>query len=352
MNVVQLTIFGILIFVSLVLFLYHKHQHDVYHKPKNTLYPNIEPYATFLLPTSDGKWNIYVEQVGNPNGTPILFLHGGPGTGISPYIRRFFDPDKFRIILFDQRGAKKSRPKREELLLTNNTTWDLVNDIESIRKYLCIDSWHIFGGSWGSSLALIYSILHPLVVKSLILRGVFLARPIDIDWYHKYGANQIFAQAWETFIEPVTNKQNPIAEYAEIFASRDNLLIQKSAAAWTIWDLATSYFPPRAFTIQAVEEFDVTGARILCHYELHNFFLPTDNWILENISILSRQQIPIRIIQGQFDFVCPMAGALKLYNYLKAFGSNMVTLDIVKNAGHSVTDPPIISTIVTCLGES
>lgn len=323
----------------------------------NKLYPPIEPYNTFYLPVdSAAKWEIYVEQVGNPAGIPILFLHGGPGLGISPAYRQFFNPQKFRVILFDQRGSGKTRGPKD--VLVDNTTWGLVEDIEEIRRHLGIERWYVFGGSWGSALSLIYAIVHTDKVLGLFLRGVFLARPQDANWYYKYGANQIFAPSWSAFVAPLALlkselRQDPMRAYLQLLQSKDEQLLQRAALAWTTWDLATSTFslglPPLPSSEKVREEakdFSVNGSLVLCHYSVNQFFMPTDNWILQHASRL--KAVPIHIVQGQYDFICPLAGAWELYNLL-AKDSGLITLDIIPAAGHSALDPPIADALIKTL---
>ena len=201
------------------------------------LFPNIEPFNTFHLPVSD-LHTIYVEESGNKNGKPVIFLHGGPGGGVDPKYRRYFNPDKWRIIMFDQRGCGKSTPFAE---LKENTTWDLVDDIEKIRNHLSIDNWVVFGGSWGSTLSLAYSQTYPNSCKGLILRGIFLVRKKEIDWFYQEGANNIFPDRWESFLEPipVEKRDNLIQAYYEILTGDDHSKKIEAAKAWSTWEGST-----------------------------------------------------------------------------------------------------------------
>ena len=201
------------------------------------LFPNIEPFNTFHLPVSD-LHTIYVEESGNKNGKPVIFLHGGPGGGVDPKYRRYFNPDKWRIIMFDQRGCGKSTPFAE---LKENTTWDLVDDIEKIRNHLSIDNWVVFGGSWGSTLSLAYSQTYPNSCKGLILRGIFLVRKKEIDWFYQEGANNIFPDRWESFLAPipVEKRDNLMQAYYEILTGDDHCKKIEAAKAWSTWEGST-----------------------------------------------------------------------------------------------------------------
>jgi len=267
----------------------------LYATERRTFYPPIEPNQSGYLSVGGGH-QIYWEECGNPEGKPILFLHGGPGIGFWPVQRSFFNPERYRIILFDQRGCGKSLPFSE---LENNTTWDLVSDIELLRKHLEVDRWVIFGGSWGSTLGLTYAIMHPQSVKGLILRGIFLCRPQEIEWYYQKGADQIYPDEWEKYIAPI-----PVAErddfengYYKRLTSIDPQERAVAAKAWSRWEASTSRL---LFDPSLLDAFDFSAdsiARIECHYFVHNTFFETNNWIIENIEKI--RNIPCILVQGR-----------------------------------------------------
>lgn len=297
-------------------------------------YPEIAPFKSEYLKVSD-LHTIYLEQAGNPNGYPIVFLHGGPGGGISPDHRRYFDPKIYRIVLFDQRGCGQSTPFAE---LKENTTWDLVADIEKIRKHLDIKKWHVFGGSWGSTLALSYAIKFPENVSALILRGIFLCRPSEIDWFYQQGASQLFPDLWQDYYDhiPAVERGNMVKAYYSRLTSDDEKTRLAAAKVWSKWEGGTSYLLPKA---TAVEEFDAPEkalpfARIECHYFVNNSFFPSNNFILENIEKIRR--IPGVIVQGRYDVVCPVRSAWDLHNAWPE-----AELKIIPDAGHSASEPGI-----------
>lgn len=303
------------------------------------LYPSIQTYNEFRLKVSP-LHEIYVEESGNPKGCPVIFLHGGPGGGVSPDHRRFFDPTYYRIILFDQRGAGKSTPLAE---LRENTTWDLVNDIEKIRTHLNIETWHVFGGSWGSTLALTYAIKHPDKVKSLLLRGIFLCRPSEIQWFYQSGASQIFPDVWDDYLNaiPENERDNLVKAYHKRLTSDDYEIRLKAAKVWSKWEAATSRL---IVSHEAVNEFDdpdyaLSFARIECHYFINNSFYPTENWILENASAIKK--IPTWIVQGRYDVVCPARSAWDLHKALPD-----ANLTIVPDSGHAAMEQGIRSALV------
>lgn len=302
-------------------------------------YPEIEPFSKELLKVSDIH-EIYVEQAGNPKGYPIIFLHGGPGGGTSPDHRRYFDPNFYRIILFDQRGCGQSRPFAE---LRENTTWDLVSDIEKIRQHLKIEKWHVFGGSWGSTLALAYAIKHSHQVSALILRGIFLCRPQEIKWFYQEGASQLFPDLWEEYLKPipVSERSHMVKSYYQRLTSSDENIRLQAAKAWSKWEGGTSYLLPKP---SAIDEFDspekaLPFARIECHYFINNAFFETDNFILENVSAF--RKIPGIIIQGRYDVVCPAVSAWELH---RAWPESQIK--IIQDAGHSASEPGIRSALL------
>lgn len=303
------------------------------------LFPAIEPNQSGFLKVSD-LHTIYWEECGNPKGQPVVFLHGGPGGGIAPDYRRFFDPKAYRIILFDQRGSGKSTPCAE---IQENSTWDLVNDIESIRKMLSIDKWIVFGGSWGSTLALAYSISHSQNVKGLILRGIFLCRPSEIEWFYQDGASHVFPDIWDEYLKPIPESERGdlVAAYYKYLTHPDLEVRLRAAKAWSKWEAATSrlYIDPAAVDEFDEPEYALAFARIECHYFTNNAFFETDNWLLENINKI--RKIPGIIVQGRYDMVCPAKSAWELH---KAWPE--AEFQIIPDAGHSVSEAGIRSALI------
>jgi proline iminopeptidase len=300
----------------------------------NELYPALEPYQTERLQVSD-LHNLYLEQAGNPNGKPVIFLHGGPGGGIDSVYRQYFDPEQWRIVLFDQRGCGQSIPHAE---LRQNTTWDLVNDIEQIRQHLGIDRWVVFGGSWGSTLALAYSQTHPTACLGLILRGIFLLRPKELHWFYQEGASYLFPDAWENYLAPipVAERSDLITAYYRRLTSPEADLRRAAAKAWSIWEASTSKLQPDPGLQQKLGEtyFAEAFARIECHYFVNKGFLATENQLLQNCTLI--RHLPIVIVQGRYDVVCPMISAWDLHRALPE-----AELILVPDAGHSMTEPGI-----------
>ena len=303
------------------------------------LFPNIEPFNTFNLPVSD-LHTIYVEESGNKNGKPVIFLHGGPGGGVDPKYRRYFDPKKWRIIMFDQRGCGKSTPFAE---LEENTTWDLVSDIEKIRKHLSIDKWVVFGGSWGSTLSLAYSQTHPDSCKGLILRGIFLVRKKELDWFYQEGANNIFPDRWESFLEPipVEKRDNLMQAYYEILTGEDHSKKIEAAKAWSTWEGSTVKLLEDENFISdfSDDKFAEAFARIECHYFMNNCWFDSDNHLIENMHKI--RHIPGVIIHGRYDIVCPVIQAWDLH---KAWPE--ADLHIIPDAGHSIFEDGIKNKIL------
>jgi proline iminopeptidase len=303
------------------------------------LYPDIEPFKTETLKASP-LHEIYFEQCGNPDGVPILFLHGGPGGGIDVKHRRYFDPAHYRIVLFDQRGCGKSTPRAE---LEENTTWDLVHDIELIRKHLGIRHWIVFGGSWGSTLALSYAITNASKVKGLILRGIFLCRKKEIDWFYQNGTSNLFPDLWEGYLAPIPEEERGdlVAAYRKRLTSPDEAVRLKAAEAWSKWEGGTC----RLFLDEEmIKSFDnpahaLEFARIENHYFTHNAFFQSDNYILENISTI--RHIPCVIVHGRYDVVCPVANAWDLH---RAWPESQ--LHIIPDAGHAASEPGIQTKLV------
>ncbi len=309
----------------------------------NQFYPEIEPYQTEFFKVSD-LHTLYVEQSGNPNGRPIVFLHGGPGGGTNSDHRRYFNPEHYRIILFDQRGSGLSTPAAE---LKENTTWDLISDIEKIRTHLKISDWIVFGGSWGSTLALAYAETYPQFVKGLILRGIFLCRPSEIKWFYQFGASEIFPDLWESYKNHIApDEQNDFVSAYYKKLTDVNLNVRLAAAKiWSKWEAATSkLFIDENF----VDEFEdptyaLQFARIECHYFMNNAFFKSNNWLIENLSRL--KNIPIAIVQGRYDVVCPMRSAWDLHQELNKIGISH-SLKIIQDAGHSAGEPGIKSVLI------
>ena len=303
------------------------------------LYPEIEPYNQFDLKVSD-LHTIHVEESGNINGKPVIFLHGGPGGGIEPVYRQYFDPEKWRIIIFDQRGCGQSTPHAE---LQENTTWDLIADIEKIRQYLEIDKWVVFGGSWGSTLSLSYAITHPDRCKALVLRGIFMIRKKEINWFYQDGTSNIYPDAWEHYLRPIPEdeRHDLVAAYYKRLTSNDDSVRIEAAKAWSIWEASTSKLIQSEESIHAFEDAKVAEAfaRIECHYFTNRGFFDTDEWLLENVDKI--RHIPTVIVQGRYDVVCPMISAWELH---RAFPE--ADFEIVQDAGHSMTEKGIAAKLV------
>lgn len=303
------------------------------------LYPEIEPYKSGYMKV-EGEHMVYWEECGNPNGAPVLFIHGGPGIGISPYHRRFFDPQKYRIILFDQRGCGKSLPFSS---LENNDTWALVRDIEEIREMAEVEKWHVFGGSWGSTLGLTYAIQHPDRVASMTLRGIFLCRPKEIRWYYQFGAGHIYPDQWERYSAPIPENERGdfVTAYYKRLTSNNGEIRKEAAKAWSGWEGATSrlYFDPAMYASFTEDDHADSIARIECHYFKNNVFFPTDNWILENVSTI--RHIPCVIVQGRYDIPCPMESAWELH---KAWPE--AKFEVIPDAGHAPLEPGTLDALI------
>jgi proline iminopeptidase len=273
------------------------------------LYPKIKPYDSGFL--NDDQHQVYFEQCGNPDGKPAIFLHGGPGGGGSEDVRRFFNPDLYRIIVFDQRGCGRSKPHG---CLENNTTWHLVSDIENLREKLGIEKWLVFGGSWGSTLSLAYAQAHPKSVSELVLRGIFLLRKEELHWFYQDGASRIFPEAWSGFLDIIDEdkRNNLMSSYHEIFKSDDKEKRLKAAIAWSKWEAATSSLAYKPSLVEEFSnpEFALAFALIENHYFVNKGWFKTENQIIDNIDII--RSIPAVIVQGRYDVVCPMKTAWEL----------------------------------------
>jgi proline iminopeptidase, Neisseria-type subfamily len=302
-------------------------------------YPEIEPNNKGMLKVSDIH-TLYWEECGNPQGQPVVFLHGGPGGGIAPDHRRFFDPKFYRIILFDQRGSGQSVPCAE---LKENTTWDLVEDIERIRKMLNIEKWVVFGGSWGSTLALAYAITHTEKVKALVLRGIFLCRPSEIKWFYQEGASQIFPDVWDEYLKPIpeNERHDMVTAYYKRLTHENADIRLQAAKAWSKWEAATSRLivDPKAIDEFDDPEYALSFARIECHYFTNNAFFKTENWLLENVNKI--RHIPGFIVQGRYDVVCPARSAWDLH---KAWPE--AKFQFIADSGHAAGEPGIRSALI------
>lgn len=304
-----------------------------------TLYPPIEPFQRGTLRVSE-LHTIYYEQVGNPRGKKAVLLHGGPGGGLDPDYRRYFDPERWHVTLLDQRGSGQSTPHAE---LRDNTTWHLVADLEQLRTELGIERWTVFGGSWGSTLALAYAQTHPDRVTELVLRGIFMLRRAELLWFYQEGASWIFPDAWEEFLRPI-----PLAERGDLMSAyyrrltSDDASVRNTAArAWALWEGGTSrlHVDPDYLTRFGQDKFAEAFARIEAHYFVHGGFLRSDTQLLDDVDKIAH--IPGVIVQGRYDVVCPAASAWALH---KRWPQSKLT--IVPDAGHSMKEPGILSALV------
>lgn len=287
-----------------------------------------------------GGHTLYYEECGNPRGKPAVFLHGGPGGGCTPAMRRFWNPDVYRIILFDQRGSGKSKPHAN---LENNTTWDLVNDIEALRVALQIDRWQVFGGSWGSTLALAYSQTHPERVSEIILRGIFMLRKKEIDWFYQHGASEIYPDRWQHYLAPIPKSERGdlLQAYSRRLTSDDADVRMEAAKAWSIWEGTTSTLLPNDSIAAdfAADDMAISLARIECHYFVNHGFMK-DNQLIDNVDKIRR--IPAVIVQGRYDVVCPAVSAWELSQAWPE-----ADLRIVPDAGHAAFEPGNTHELVT-----
>lgn len=303
------------------------------------LFPAIEPYSRGRLKVSD-LHEIYFEQCGNPNGKPVVILHGGPGGGISPNLRRFHDPEVYRIILFDQRGCGASTP---HACLTDNTTWDLVSDIEKLREHLGVQTWQVFGGSWGSTLALAYGQRHPDRVLEFVLRGIFAMQKSEVQWLYQQGANQIYPEAFANFAAPIPEdeRHDMVAAYAKRLFHEDENIRRAFAKPWSQWEGACLSLMPDAAKVSSFgeERFALAFARIECHYFINQGFMERDGQLLADIPRINH--LPCTMVQGRYDVITPPVTAFEvLRRWPKA------DLKIIADAGHSALEPGIISTLV------
>jgi proline iminopeptidase len=278
---------------------------------------------------------VYWEQSGNPEGKPAVFVHGGPGGGTNPSCRRFFNPEKYRIVLFDQRGCGKSTPHAN---LEDNTTWHLIEDMEAIREHLGIEKWLVFGGSWGSTLSLSYAIKHPERTSELVLRGIFMLRKKEIDWFYQSGASFIYPDAWESYLEPIPEEERHdlVAAFYKRLTSDDADTRMAAAKAWSFWEGSTSKLLPNpTFASKyAGDKFAEAFARIECHYFTNKGFFEEDGWILKNVDAI--RHIPSVIVQGRYDVVCPATTAWELHRVWPEADFHMIA-----DAGHNSGEPGI-----------
>ncbi len=298
------------------------------------LYPPIAPYHEGNLQVSDIH-TIHFEESGNPQGKPIILLHGGPGGGCPPFYRQYFHPEKWRLVMFDQRGCGKSKPHAE---LRENTTWDLVSDIEKLREHLGIEKWVVFGGSWGSTLSLAYSETHPERCTGLILRGIFMLRQKELRWFYQEGASYIFPDAWEEYLKPIptAERDDMLTAYYKRLTSPDMQVRLEAARAWSIWEASTSrLFPdPELMFRFGNNDFADAFARIECHYFINKGFFETEEQLLLNVHHI--RHIPAVIVQGRYDVVCPMVSAWELH---RAWPE--AEFLVIPDAGHSMSEPGI-----------
>jgi len=297
-----------------------------------TLFPPIEPYNHGWLSVGDGH-EIYYEESGNPTGKPCLFVHGGPGGGASPAARQFFDPDKYRIVLFDQRGCGRSQPHAS---IETNTTWHLIDDIELIRETLGIDRWLVFGGSWGSTLSLAYAQSHPERVTELVLRGIFLLRAQELQWFYQHGASELYPDAWQHYLAPIPDAEQHdlISAFHSRLTSEDPEVRLSAARAWSVWEASTSFLIQNEDFMAQLDEPEaaLAMARIECHYFVNGGFFESPNQILEAVDRI--RHIPCVIVQGRYDVVCPPTTAWDLHEAWPE-----ADFKLIANAGHSAFDP-------------
>lgn len=297
----------------------------------------IEPFDRRELDVGDGH-RVYLEQAGNPNGIPVLVLHGGPGGGCSPYMRRFFNPDVFRIVLFDQRGCGRSTPHAS---LDHNTTWHLLGDIEQIRAVLGIEAWHLFGGSWGSTLALIYAQEHPGAVLSMVLRGIFLMTGPELDWFYGGGAGRFFPEIWDRFESaiPQHERGDMIAAYHRRLFSDDKAEQTRYAQLWAGWENALASAASNGQFVETPAYYARAFSRIEAHYFLNQGWLGPDKHILDRMDRIA--QIPGLIVQGRLDMICPPQTAVSL-----AAAWPKARLQMVPASGHAMSEPQITKALI------
>ncbi|NQZ01919.1 MAG: prolyl aminopeptidase [Bdellovibrionales bacterium] len=299
-------------------------------------YDDNEPFETGYFDAKDGSgYKIYYERIGNPNGEPVVFFHGGPGGGIKPPYRKFFDPKHYQVLLFDQRGAGLTTPHAS---LEDNTTWKLVEDTEAMREHFGIEKWIVFGGSWGSTLSMVYAETHPERVKALVLRGLFMCRKQEIDWFYQEGASRLFPEAFEVYREfiPKEEQNDLVAAYYKRLTSDDRALQLAAAKHWSTWEGSTSQLLPEKDFVEGYgePEFALAFARIECHYFTNAIFLGEDEWILNQAHKL--KDIPTTLVHGRYDVVCPVENAWDLKKRMPH-----MDLQIIEDAGHNTFEKGI-----------
>ncbi|MBX3699818.1 MAG: prolyl aminopeptidase [Dokdonella sp.] len=306
---------------------------------RRTLYPEIEPFDSGFLSVSP-LHRVYYERCGKPDGKPVVFLHGGPGAGCNAKSRRFFDPAHYRIVLFDQRGCGRSTPHAE---LTDNTTWHLVQDIELLRSHLGIERWQVFGGSWGSTLALAYAQSHPERVTELVLRGIFMLRRWELEWFYQRGCDALFPDVWEQYLAaiPAAEHGDLMSAYHRRLTSADPQVRLAAARAWAVWEGATSFLLQDEAHIASSgeDDFALAFARIENHFFVNGGFFEVDGQLLRDVARIRR--IPAVIVQGRYDVVCPLRSAWDLH---RAWPE--ADLRIVADAGHSAFEPGITHELI------
>ena len=304
-----------------------------------TFYPPIEPYDAGRLVVSP-LHTLYYEQCGNPRGKPVVFVHGGPGGGCDAWHRQFFDPARYRIVLFDQRGCGRSTPHAE---LRDNTTWDLVADMERLRAHLGIGRWQVFGGSWGSTLALAYAETHPEHVTELVLRGIFLIRRKELEWFYQEGASWLYPDAWQPYLDaiPEVERGDLMGAYYRRLTHSDRAVQLAAAKAWSTWEGATSrlYTDPAMLHHYAEDDFALAFARIEAHYFVNGAWFEHDDQLLRNISKI--RHIPCVIVQGRYDVVCPLRSA---WDLKQAWPE--ARLEIIADAGHSAIEAGTVDQLI------
>lgn len=314
-----------------------------YSRTMRTLYPEIEPYDSGMLDVGDDQ-QVYWETSGNPDGKPVVFLHGGPGGGTTPSHRRLFDPERYRIVLLDQRNCGRSLPHASDPAadLSANTTWNLVSDLEKLREHLEIERWQVFGGSWGSALALAYAETHPERVTELIVRGIFTLRPAELDWFYEGGAAALFPDLWEGFVEPVppAERGHLIRAYSRLLADEDPAVHGPAAVAWSRWESSTITLLPRPEVVETFteEKYAVAFARIENHYFMNGGWFEEDQLIRDAYKL---EGIPGVIVQGRYDVCTPAMTAWDLH---RAWPE--AELNIVPDAGHAYDEPGILDALI------
>ena len=311
---------------------------------QSPLFPPLEPYRTGTLTvaelTADQCHTLYFEESGNPEGKPVVLLHGGPGGGSRPVYRQYFDPSVWRIVLFDQRGCGRSTPHGS---LEKNTTWDLVADIEKLRSHLGIEQWTVVGGSWGSTLALAYAETHPDRCLGLVLRGIFMLRPQEIRWFYQEGASFIFPDYWEKYVAPIPPEERGdlVGAYYKRLTGDDLVEREAAAIAWSVWEGSTCSLLPDVEHQGEVADptFAAAFSRIECHYFVNNGFLETENWLLDHVDRI--RHIPGVIVQGRYDIVCPVQTAWELH---RAWPE--AAFHLIDDAGHAMDEPGIAAMLV------